>query len=260
MKDLIISGNVIHLTDGLYSLNDLHKASGSEDKHQPSLFMRLDSTKALVEEIVNENKRSTEMQTAVRVINGNGGGTYVCKELVYAYAMWISPAFNLRVIRAFDQMTTKPDINKAPPATGILSAPAADFQALYSMLRAMELDRNAAAIGANGAIIRTSGINLLELTGQTCLISETQNNWYIPTELGEMLEPVCKPTKINTYLVAAGLQTKNPATGKWELTEEGQKYGRITEVTPAHGGKMRPQILWMREVLELIEPLIEEDS
>ena len=53
MKDLIISGNVIHLTDGLYSLNDLHKAAGGEDKHQPSLFMRLDSTKALVEEIVN---------------------------------------------------------------------------------------------------------------------------------------------------------------------------------------------------------------
>lgn len=257
MKDLTVSNVTVRFIDGLYSLNDLHKAAGGEDKHQPSLFMRLDSTKALVEEIVNENKRSTEMQTAVRVINGNGGGTYVCKELVYAYAMWISPTFNLRVIRAFDQMVTNPDTSKAPSVTGILSAPAADFQALYSMLRAMELDRNAAAIGANGAIIRTSGINLLKLTGQTRLLSETQSNWYIPTELGEMLEPTVKPAKVNIRLAVAGLQVKNHVTGKWELTEEGQKYGRVTEVTPTHGGKMRPQIVWKKDVLPLVEQPVE---
>jgi hypothetical protein len=260
MKDLVISGNTIHLTDGLYSLNDLHKAAGGEKKHQPANWLALQQTLDLVKELVTpentgvEQNQTLTKEQVLKVVNGGSSpGTFVCKELVYAYAMWISPAFNLRVIRAFDQMATQPDTVKIPPVTGILSAPAADFQALYSMLRTMELDKNAAAIGANGAVIRTYGVNLLELTGQTRLLSETQKDWFIPTELGKMLEPNMKPAEVNIHLAASGLQIKNPATNRWELTEAGHKYGRLVELTPAHGGKMRPQILWTSGVLPIIK-------
>jgi len=97
--------------DGRYCLNDLHKAAGEEGKHQPSNFLRLDSTKALIEEI----DRSSEVRNALQVIQGgNNQGTYVAKELVYAYAMWISPAFHLKVIRAYDTLVTQPQpINPA---------------------------------------------------------------------------------------------------------------------------------------------------
>ena len=87
---------------GCQSLNDLHRVSGSEDKHRPSLFIRLDTTQELVSEIQKEVK-STDL--IFKTTGGRGmRGTYACEELVLAYAMWISPKFHLVVLRAFIAM------------------------------------------------------------------------------------------------------------------------------------------------------------
>ena len=99
MNALRVFTSEIRQHDGLYSLNDLHRASGNARKHQPAMFMRLETTRALSEEI-----NSTDSQICTKVVRGGRGGTYVCKELVYAYAMWISPKFHLAVIRAFDAL------------------------------------------------------------------------------------------------------------------------------------------------------------
>lgn len=108
-----IAETVINMVDGLYSLNDLHKASGNESKHQPAFFMRNQETKELIEEIERSaNSLNGAIYKATKRIQGGDAkkqGTYVCKEIVYRYAMWISPKFALIVIRAFDAMVTRTD-------------------------------------------------------------------------------------------------------------------------------------------------------
>ena len=90
-----IGSSAIRQQDGLYSLNDLHKAGGRAAKHRPSYFLSNDQTKALIAEI------QTAGIPAVKSAEGRNGGTYACRELVIAYAAWISPAFHLQVIRVF---------------------------------------------------------------------------------------------------------------------------------------------------------------
>lgn len=98
MSNLQILTQSIRTFENLYALNDLHIASGGKSKHQPSNFVRLDTTKALIAEIEKDN------QHALKIIRGTNGGTYACEELVIAYAMWISPQFHLVVLRAFMAM------------------------------------------------------------------------------------------------------------------------------------------------------------
>lgn len=97
--ELMIAGAKVRMDkDGHFSLNDLHKAAGGEKRHGPSYWMANEQTKAMIAEL---------QTTGIPVVNlaqGRNGGTWVCKELVYAYAMWIDAAFNIRVIRAFDAL------------------------------------------------------------------------------------------------------------------------------------------------------------
>ncbi len=117
---LTILNTPVRIHNSLYSLNDLHKASGAEEKHRPSLWLRTDQTKSLIAEI----EQSTDMCFApVQAVRGGAGGssTYACRELVYAYAMWISARFHLTVIRAFDALVNPPGRTISPAQAGELA-------------------------------------------------------------------------------------------------------------------------------------------
>lgn len=99
---IVIDGvSVRRNQSGRYCLNDLHRAAGGAKRHQPSDWLSVNQPQELVQLLNSGNPRSLSLET----IQGGKGGTYVCKELVYSYAMWISAEFNLKVIRTFNALS-----------------------------------------------------------------------------------------------------------------------------------------------------------
>ena len=99
---VVVSITIRQDSEGRYCLNDLHKAAGGERRHDTREFLSRVSTLDLIIEI-----ESQMTEKAVSKRPGRYGGTFVVKELVYAFAMWISPSFNLKVIRAYDRLATQ---------------------------------------------------------------------------------------------------------------------------------------------------------
>lgn len=120
MNDLISISNTTIRQDeqGRYCLNDLHKASGGLDKNAPAQFLRNIKTKQIIDALNTDVQICTSPEInrlePINTVKGGLGeqGTYVVKELVYTYAMWISPRFMLTVIRVFDAvMSSQVDLD-----------------------------------------------------------------------------------------------------------------------------------------------------
>lgn len=122
MENITILATTVRKFNNLYSLNDLHAAAGSDKNNQPSFFLRNAQTKKLIAEIASANMQSAPVVTAT---SGENKGTYVCKPLVYAYAMWVSAKFHLAVIDAFDSLqSSSSTAPKAPTTEPGLALPA----------------------------------------------------------------------------------------------------------------------------------------
>lgn len=138
---LVIAGSTIKTDEeGRYCLNDLHKAAGGSPKDKPAHFLALDTTKELTAELmVSENR-----QHPVNVVLGRGKpqGTYVVRELVYAYAMWISPKFHLEVIRAYDRLATNGVAVHRNAAEDLLANPLKYFEVVFNEAKKLSEENN----------------------------------------------------------------------------------------------------------------------
>lgn len=122
--------------EGRYCLNDIHKFAGGIKKHQPSNWLRLDSTQELIEEI----SRSSEMRNAPvsSVFGGTVQGTFGCEDVVYAYAMWISPAFHLKVIHAFKRLNKEGIAVADHAAQDLLNDPLKYFEKVLAQAKELQ--------------------------------------------------------------------------------------------------------------------------
>lgn len=104
MNQLIVIDNTKIKQDsqGRYCLNDLHRASGGNPIHAPSQFLRLKGTKDFVSVLDNHN---ANLHSALEIINGGTNqGCYAVEKLVYKYAAWINPEFEVKVYDTFDKV------------------------------------------------------------------------------------------------------------------------------------------------------------
>jgi hypothetical protein len=242
-KGITIANTLIAVDkEGRFCLNDLHKAAGAESRHQPAFFFRRPEIQELEAELNSAPAQSLPTITS----QGRNGGTYVCKELVYAYAMWISPKFHLEVIRTFDAVATgqQAPVIAVPKPSAI--SPAKEFRAIFGIARLIGLDKNAAAISANQGTAALTGVNMLQLMDRTHLATPSQEIYYTPTELGSRFVKSAKA--FNQLLAQAGLQES--IAGRWVPTEKGREHAYVMDTGKAHAsGTPIQQVKWRDSVL-----------
>lgn len=106
----------------------MHRAAGGSEfpdgnpAHRPGEFLRLQQTKELIAEL------ETAGFPAINIRTGRNGGSFSAKEIVYAYANWISAPFYLKVIRTFDAVVTgNLDAGAEFPSKGFAKLEHSDF-------------------------------------------------------------------------------------------------------------------------------------
>lgn len=158
-QQLIIAQTFIRQdSEGRYCLNDCHKASGSDLNKRPQMWLRNDQTQGLIEELTDAQICASPISV---VKGGLGQGTYVVKELVYAYAMWISPVFQLQVIRAYDALVSQPQF-KIPQTLPDALRLAADQAEEISILQP-KADGYDLLTDANGSLCLTDAAKNLKI-------------------------------------------------------------------------------------------------
>jgi hypothetical protein len=213
--------------EGRYCLNDLHRASGGDNKNKPNIWTANQQTKDLVAEV--------EIAGNPAIVSRQKLGTYACKELVYAYAMWISPKFHLAVIRAYDSLVS---VKKEDNALPMLDAQLLFVEKASSILRCSETSK-----------IRLLA-NVASNNGLPSNLLPHYTDEQLTRALGDLLKENGSPysaRSMNPILCRMGYLEKLTRRSKgkdwkefWSITEAGLGYGK-NETSTASPNETQPR-------------------
>ncbi|WP_392552901.1 KilA-N domain-containing protein [Orbus wheelerorum] len=232
MNQLITIENVVIRQDeqGLYCLNDFHRAAGSIHHKRPSKWLFTNQAQELIQELSPNSGLGQNITNVVK--GGVNPGTYVCKELVYAYAMWISPTFNLKVIRTFDEVMTKQQ-----PSDLYSNKINASFMLLDFLKKNLNLS-NSSVLNGCKTIQQTFGLPNLTpnyaIDAPSDVIDGSSRPSFSLTHLLQKYEVPIKTTVAYAILKDLGIVERNKRkslkTGEdkefWSVTSYGLMYGK----------------------------------
>lgn len=255
----IIGTTIRQDAEGRFCLNDCHRAAGSPGGKGPNEWAKNAQTDALIAELRSGGIPLDPKKTVTTSPN-EGRGTYVAKELVYAYAMWISPAFHLQVIRAFDALVRGAAAAEPAPAPvghpdpAAIRQPVGLFRSFQYLHRQTGQDRNQAALSANARVRDMTGIDLLRVSGATHLTTAETDHLLTPEAIGQRIGGR-SARAVNEALAAIGFQRKvslGRANG-WAPTPDGQPHAVMLDTGKRHsdGAPVR-QLKWRTSVVSFV--------
>ena len=153
MKIQLLNSDVTINKDGLYCLNDLHKAAVSagmadEGNHRPSKFKEYQA------EFLEACIKASEEIVSVR---GKNAATYASELIAMKYAGWINPAYEVQLYKAV-QALKHGEIEKAVELSGSAKAKSA----LDEMRISKAIESRIASIGAIAALLPKLGSESLQ--------------------------------------------------------------------------------------------------
>ncbi|MGO2957574.1 MAG: KilA-N domain-containing protein [Acetobacter sp.] len=256
---LVYNEKKINFLGGNICLTDMWKAAGKPVSSSPAEWQRsVDGEKFI--EFISE----TLNMGISHVINskpGKGGGTWGHWQVAFAYAKKLSPEFHAWVNQAAREKmeAIAGTLQQAPTELDFVAATAratALFRSFNFIGKLTGLDKNQAAISANQAAHKHTGVDLLGEIGAIQLPSPSQDNYLTPTQIGAPLGLSAR--KVNQILWHdLYLQVHTPGssgTSDWSMTEKGLAYGRMFDTARKGGKGSQQQLKWKPSVVEQLRP------
>lgn len=179
------------------------------------------------------------------------GGNLPCFNLPYNETMTLLSGYNaklrMNVIKKWRELENKATI-KEEKSPALLA-----MDHMYDFMLKIGVEKGIAAASYVDTMQKNTGWDMQSFAA---ILPDRQDKppTFTPTTIGKLIGKSARA--VNIILYDCGLQTKDLASGSWQLTEEGFKYAEQHQYT--RNGHSGYQILWFESVIEFLENWCEQ--